>query len=150
MELSLLRSPTSPDPVADQGLHRFTYSLLPHGGDLVAGGVVDAGIDLNVPLEVTLVPGGSGQGARPARFSSLRFDRPGVVLSALKPAEPGDGLVLRFYEAHGSRGPVGIDLALPVARANRADLLGARGRAWSSSRPMPAPTWTSTSAPSRS
>jgi alpha-mannosidase len=127
MELSLLRSPTSPDPVADQGWHRFTYSLLPHAGDLVSGSVVDAGIDLNVPLEVTAVPGGISQGGRPARFSSLRFDRPGVVLSALKPAESGDGLVLRFYEAHGSRGPVGIDLALPVARANRADLLEREG-----------------------
>jgi alpha-mannosidase len=32
MRLSLLRSPTSPDPQADQGEHRFTYSLYPHTG----------------------------------------------------------------------------------------------------------------------
>jgi alpha-mannosidase len=127
MELSLLRSPTSPDPLADQGLHRFTYSLVPHAGDLVAGRVVDAAIELNVPLEVAAVPGGSSDGARPARFSAVRFDRPGVVLSALKLAESGNGLVLRFYDAHGSRGPVGIDVALPVARACRADLLEREG-----------------------
>ncbi len=32
MRLSLLRSPTMPDPEADQGEHRFAYSLLPHAG----------------------------------------------------------------------------------------------------------------------
>lgn len=130
MELSLLRSPTSPDPEADQGRHRFTYALLPHVGDLVDGQVVEAGLELNVPLVVTAFHAGtSGQPSGPAQrfdaatFSSVRFDRLGVVLSALKRAEDDDGVVMRFYEAHGSRGPVGIDLALPVARANRTDLL---------------------------
>ena len=33
MRLSLLRSTTMPDPKADQGEHRFAYSLLPHTGD---------------------------------------------------------------------------------------------------------------------
>ena len=127
MELSLLRSPTSPDPEADQGRHRFTYSLLPHAGDLVAGQVVEAGLALNVPLVASAAPGGTGQGGRPATFSSVRFDRPGVVLSALKRAEDDDGVVMRFYEAHGSRGPVGVDLAFPVASANRADLLEREG-----------------------
>lgn len=133
MELSLLRSPTAPDPEADQGSHRFTYSLLPHSGDLVAGRVVEAGLDLNVPLVVTAVSSGRAQGtshgkrAETGSFSSVRFDRPGVVLSALKRGEEGDGLVLRFYEAHGSRGPVGVDLGFPVAHANRADLLEREG-----------------------
>ena len=37
MRLSLLRSPTSPDPEADQGEHGFAYSLLPHAGGWDAG-----------------------------------------------------------------------------------------------------------------
>src|SRR5205814_8119174 len=32
MRISLLRSPTRPDPEADQGEHRFAYTLLPHRG----------------------------------------------------------------------------------------------------------------------
>ncbi len=32
LRLSLLRSPTWPDPETDQGQHEFTYSLYPHGG----------------------------------------------------------------------------------------------------------------------
>ena len=37
MRLSLLRSPTYPDPEADQGEHRFIYSLLPHAGGWETG-----------------------------------------------------------------------------------------------------------------
>ena len=32
IRLTLLRSPVHPDPDADRGRHRFTYSLLPHAG----------------------------------------------------------------------------------------------------------------------
>ncbi|MDX2147801.1 MAG: glycoside hydrolase family 38 C-terminal domain-containing protein [Planctomycetota bacterium] len=31
--ITLLRSPTHPDPGADRGEHEFTYSILPHAGD---------------------------------------------------------------------------------------------------------------------
>ena len=33
IRLTLLKSATSPDPLADEGEHRMTYSLLPHSGD---------------------------------------------------------------------------------------------------------------------
>lgn len=33
LRLTLIKSSTMPDPEADQGLHRFTYALLPHSGD---------------------------------------------------------------------------------------------------------------------
>ncbi len=33
MRLTLLRSAIYPDPEADQGVHEFSYSLLPHQGD---------------------------------------------------------------------------------------------------------------------
>src|SRR5256885_1805988 len=32
LDLTLLRSPGYPDPTADRGRHRFTYSLYPHAG----------------------------------------------------------------------------------------------------------------------
>lgn len=121
IELSLLRSPTAPDPEADQGLHHFTYSLLPHQGDLRDAKVVEAGEDLNVPLHAVAVTAGSR--SRPPSTSMLSFDRPGVVLSALKAAEDTDDLIVRFYEAHGSRGPVTLQLGLPIESAHRADLL---------------------------
>ena len=40
LRISLLRSGKQPDHMQDIGEHVFTYSLLPHGGDFVEGGVV--------------------------------------------------------------------------------------------------------------
>ncbi|XHR29446.1 MAG: alpha-mannosidase [Chthoniobacteraceae bacterium] len=50
MRLSLLRSPTAPDPTADRGRHLFTYALLPHMGDLRQGRVIEEAYCLNAPL----------------------------------------------------------------------------------------------------
>jgi len=33
LRISLLRSPTDPDPNADRGHHHFSYALYPHAGD---------------------------------------------------------------------------------------------------------------------
>jgi len=121
LRLSLLRSPTSPDPEADQGRHRFTYSLLPHRGGIEGGRVVEEGLALNMALEPTLADPHPGPLARAG--SLVRVDRPGVVLDTLKQAEEGDELILRAYEAHGGRGPVRIEVGFPLSRAVRADLM---------------------------
>lgn len=121
MRLSLLRAPTWPDPVADQGRHYFTYALYPHAGDLREAGVIEAAHELNSPFRVTAA--GRHDGRRPMQASFLRLDRPGVVVAAVKQAEDGDGLVVRLYEAWGRRGPVRLELGFPVAGAWRTDLL---------------------------
>ncbi len=69
IRLSLLRSSTWPDPVADRGHHHFTYRLLPHRGDLREAGVVDAGYDLNVPLRAVTTTPTAGLAARAPRWS---------------------------------------------------------------------------------
>jgi alpha-mannosidase len=48
---------------------------------------------------------------------------PGAVVSAVKRADAGGGLVVRLYEAWGGRRRTQLRLAGPVARARRADLL---------------------------
>lgn len=132
MRLSLLRSPTSPDPEADQGWHPFTYSLLPHSGGIAEGKVVEEGWALNSPLRA--VAGAAtpahGAGARPSSGSLVSFDRPGVVLEALKRSEgDSDVVVLRAYEAHGARGRVGVRVGWRVGAAFRGDLLESGGEA---------------------
>src|SRR5690242_21418473 len=49
MRLTLLKSGIDPDPQADQGIHRFTYSLLPHRGDWREARTVQRAYELNVP-----------------------------------------------------------------------------------------------------
>ena len=56
MRISLLRSPTKPDPLTDQGSHEFTYSLMPHSGDWRTGST-RAGYELNYPMTAVGVTG---------------------------------------------------------------------------------------------
>ncbi|THF87132.1 alpha-mannosidase [Deinococcus sp. KSM4-11] len=111
LSLTLLRGPIYPDAHADLGEHEFTYSLLPHGGDWTQD-VVREAADLNSPL---VVGAGSGGTPLPIRLGGLP-----VALGTLKPAEDGDGVILRFYEPHGARGEVQLFTpeGVTVARVN--------------------------------
>ncbi|HVL05621.1 MAG TPA: glycoside hydrolase family 38 C-terminal domain-containing protein [Acidimicrobiales bacterium] len=122
LRLSLLRSPTAPDPECDQGRHRFTYALLPHAGDPFAGGVLEAASALNAPLAVVPVPRRSRP--LPPVQSFLSVDDPGFVVVAVKRADDGSGdIVIRGYEAYGGRRRVRLRPAFPVTSAHRTDLL---------------------------
>ncbi len=82
----------------------FPLALWPHQGDWFEGGVLTEADDLNQPLV--------GLGARnlaPQSLSSLRVGGHPVVLSALKGAEDGEGLILRLYEPAGGRGALQIE-----------------------------------------
>jgi alpha-mannosidase len=123
MRLSLLRGPGSPDPDADRGRHRFTYALLPHHGDLRQAGVIQEGYALNQPIRLqSLAPHPVGEG-EPSRQSWLSIDGEGIVLEAMKVAEEGEGIVLRLYEAFGSRCDCRLNIRLPFRRVDRVDLL---------------------------
>ncbi|MDQ3897236.1 MAG: glycosyl hydrolase-related protein, partial [Actinomycetota bacterium] len=122
LRLSLLRAPTAPDPLCDQGRHRFTYALLPHAGDPFAGGVLDAASALNTPLAVRPVP--AHPGPLPPSASFVSVDDPGFVVVAVKRADDGRGeLVVRGYEAYGGSRRVRLRVALPFTSATRTDLL---------------------------
>jgi len=101
--LSLLRSPVYPDPLADEGRHRFTYALMPHAGDWHEGGVREEAEDLNQPL--LAMPGSDVAVGSVAPLAISGID---VALSALKLAEDGEGLILRVYEPAGRRGTLTI------------------------------------------
>jgi alpha-mannosidase len=96
--ISLLRGPLYPDPLADEGEHRFTYSLFPHPGNWTEAGVTREAHALNSPL---IVAGGR---AEPAAHGPLKTEGLELALGALKPAEDGRGEILRLYEPHGARG----------------------------------------------
>lgn len=120
MRLTLLRSPEYPDPNADEGEHCFTYSLFPHGGDWTQG-TVRAGCELNVstvPLITNAHPGTLGRS-----HSFLAVKPRNVVVSALKRAEDDGDLIIRVYEAHGSRGPATITFDRPISRVLECNLL---------------------------
>jgi alpha-mannosidase len=106
-------------------MHRFTYRLLPHAGDLRDAGVIDAGYDLNVGLRTVATTAHGG--VLPAVRSLVAVDAPNVVVEVVKrPDDPAGGdrtVVVRVYEAWGRRGPVTLTAPGPLGRASRTDLL---------------------------
>jgi alpha-mannosidase len=125
MRLSLLRAPTAPDRQADRGHHEFVYALLPHGGDFRKGGVIEHACALNMPLH--LVEAEPHKGTLPEWQSFFEVDRPGVLIEAVKHAERDESVIVRLYEAYGSRGQVELITTLPVKHAFRADLMERTG-----------------------
>jgi len=121
LDLNLLRSSTTPDPKADQGRHQFTYALYPHPGDHVAGGVIRAAYELNVPLVALAAE--PHKGALPAEWSFLAVDADNVVVEAVKKAEDSDGVIVRLYEAAGAAATASLRVGLPLRSAALVDLM---------------------------
>jgi len=123
IRLTLLRSPTSPDPAADRGRHDTLYALYPHAGDWRTSLTVRQGYELNYPLLVhRLTP---SPGARPAGgMSFLSVDAPNVIATVWKKHEDSGGHILRLYEWAG-RPETRVSLSLPfhVKKAYTIDLI---------------------------
>jgi alpha-mannosidase len=118
MRLSLLRAPTHPDPMADQGTHQFTYALMPHPGNFRLAGVTEAAEDLSSPLRVvsTNLPVGTSR-------SLVELDTPQVVVEAIKRAEDSDDVIVRLYEAWGESCTARLRTTLLASHAFLCDLL---------------------------
>jgi alpha-mannosidase len=121
LRLSLLRSPTSPDPEADQGWQRFSYSLYPHGGSWKQALTVRQGYDFNYHLSAMQVPAHTGK--LPGSFSFVKAEPENVVVTAMKKTEDGDGLLVRFYEWAGKSGNITLTLPPGVVSASVANLM---------------------------
>ena len=72
LRLTLLRSPTWPDPVADQGHHHFSYALYPHGGTWQQALTEREGYQYNYKLRALQVE--SHTGSQPAERSFLSVE----------------------------------------------------------------------------
>jgi alpha-mannosidase len=125
VRLTLLKSGIYPDTHADEGLHRFTYSLLPHMGDWRDAQSVRRAYELNVP--VVCVAGQKKPTAMPivpaTGSSFVQVDCTHVILETVKPAEDGHGLIVRLYEAHNQRGRGTLTFATSILSAQECDLL---------------------------
>jgi alpha-mannosidase len=121
LRISLLRSPTWPDPNADRGRHRFLYSLYPHAGDWRQAMTVRRGYEFNYELQSMQLE--AHEGRLPPEHSFITVSSPDVVLTAVKKAEDADGLILRFYEWAGQGGDVQITVPSGATSATLTDLM---------------------------
>ena len=114
LSLNLLRAPTFPDTTADRGEHVFGYAFRPFAPGTGLAGVVADGYRVNNPLRLA-------EGV--AFGSAVAVDDPGVVIETVKPAESGDGLVMRLYESLGRATIAAVRVGIPHGRATLTDLL---------------------------
>ncbi|OWR31446.1 alpha-mannosidase [Saccharibacillus sp. O23] len=136
MRLSLIKCAQHPDTEADQGAHEFTYALLPHEGDWLAGGTVRSAWALNHPLRAS--EGAPAQSALSMfRLSADRVGRaasgeaaapvspfgPTAMISAVKRSEAGDSVIVRVHDFSGSRQRLVLESDLTVASWQECDLM---------------------------
>ncbi len=109
IRLTLIKSGIFPNPEADQEIHQFTYSLLPHKGDFRMGRVIQEAYDLNRPPYSTLMDG-EKRPAADQEWSFLEVNQDNVVVEVLKKAEDSNDIIMRMYEAYGRRTKATITL----------------------------------------
>ncbi len=117
IDLNLLRSSTYPDPDADQGRHQFTYSFLPHLGNLINSDVIKQAALLNQPPEIF-----SGFRAELQKLP-WRVSGEGISLEVVKKAEKEDCLILRITEALGRHSSGELIVDIPGAKLIETDLM---------------------------
>ena len=121
LRISLLRSPTDPDPNADRGHHHFSYALYPHAGNWKQALTVRRGYEYNYKLRAVQVDAHAG--TLPLSHSFIALDNHNVVLTAVKKAEDRNALIIRFYEWAGDDGAVRIQIPNGATTARLANLM---------------------------
>jgi alpha-mannosidase len=117
LRLTTIRSSYEPDPVPNPGHHHWRYAMLPHGNETSPALLTKAATEFNVPLVSATVPY-DAHGNAPLQYSLATFEQPGTVPTCLKRSEDGNDLVIRYFEANGSKGTSSFSLSEPVAQAS--------------------------------
>lgn len=116
INLSLLKSAIAPDPIADLGLHTFTYALYAWTGSFADCGVVREAYELNCPP--LLIKGHADE------QSLFNLDASNIVLETVKTAEDESGdIILRLYESKHMSTRCTLSTTLPVSKAYQVDMM---------------------------
>lgn len=121
MVLSLLRSPTHPNEVADQGEMVCSYSICPHKGQLNDSETVKYAYYLNYPLQAVKASG--NESSIPERYSAISIDKDNVICETIKESEDGADTVIRLYEYKNCRSNIKISTSIPYTKAVLCDLM---------------------------
>jgi alpha-mannosidase len=116
MRLTLIKSGTHPDPRGDEGMHNFTYSLLPHQGGFNTESVTQAAYELN--NEVVVSDKAAQQGS-----SLATVDQSNIIIEAVKRSEDGASIVFRLYEAECNRTAVNLAILFDHVSVSETNML---------------------------
>jgi alpha-mannosidase len=125
LRLTLLRSPTSPAVNHDHGIHRISYSLVPHRGSWEEGRIMQHGYEVNFPLVVIQQTGSSDMNRSPPPPPVTYFgvDAANVILESIFEAYDRNGFICRMFEFQGQRTSVTLRAPRMIIKAEETDLL---------------------------
>jgi alpha-mannosidase len=123
VELTLVRSAYEPDLNTDCGKHSFTYALYPHEGDWKKADVVKRGYELNMPMVAVVVDNSNSKKDLPTEKSFVKLSAKDVVVSSLKKAENGKGLVMHIYESEGKSSNCSIEFGMNINKVVETNLI---------------------------
>lgn len=114
VSLTLLKSAVFPDFFADEGKHKFTYSVFSHNGNNIMETIMEAE-NFNKKL-VTIA------GKLDIKSTLMEINAENLKVLTLKHCEQS-GFVLRLAEVEGKRGKATIKIALPIKKAWKSNIL---------------------------
>ncbi len=117
LRLTLLRSPTWPDPHSDRGFHEFTYQIIPHQGNWREAAIVQQAHFLNNPVQIY-----PSIGHDPTQ-SFLSTASQKTILTAFKKAEAGKSWIIRLYESLGQEVQETIHVPYRISKVHECDLM---------------------------
>lgn len=126
LRLTLLASPwgenrsSVSDPLADRGRHRIEYAFYPHRNDYKAAEMHKNAFEYEYPAVVLK---GNDQPAVGLGKSFLEVNPADFIVAAVKPAEDGNGVIVRGFEPYGNEVHVEFGGQLAGRSSSRTDLL---------------------------
>jgi alpha-mannosidase len=111
--------PELPTPGAQCiGTHTFEYALVPHSGGWESA--YTQAHAFNAPLRA--IATAPSAGPLPLELGFVRSSPPGFVITAVKRAEAGSGLIVRGWNSNGSTCKVTLEVNLPWSRVTQVAL----------------------------
>lgn len=106
--LSLLKSGTYPNPMADREHHEAVYSIYPHLGTWKEAGTVQRAYLLNNPFKAYGC--GNGTGELPDSYAMVSHTHRNIMVESIKKAEDSNAWIYRLYEFENSRTNAALQL----------------------------------------
>lgn len=119
--LTLLKSAVYPNPDADREQHSFAYSLCPHMGNWKTAGIVQKAYMFNNPMELMLKR--ENDGIVDSGQAFVEADSSNVIVELVKPADDGNGLIVRLYECFNRDSTVRLKLPSSILAAFQCNML---------------------------
>lgn len=108
LTVTLIRSSYDPDPLPEMREHRMRLAVMPHGGEISVADVMRCGAAFNQALQVVNTDVHAGRLA--AEAEGMRVEPGHVLVTSVRKAQDGDGLIVHVQETDGRAARARVEL----------------------------------------